>query len=61
MDSKLIIHSRAFAPGLGISEDPATGSAAGALASYLYKHNQISHTDYRDIKIKQGYEMGRPL
>ena len=39
--SKVVIFSRAFAPGLGISEDPATGSAAGALASYLYKHNQI--------------------
>lgn len=31
-------HARMFAPGDNIAEDPATGSAAGALGSYLVYH-----------------------
>ena len=29
------VHARCFAPGLGISEDPVTGTASGALGAYL--------------------------
>ena len=31
-------HARLFAPADNISEDPATGSAAGALGAYLVHH-----------------------
>ena len=31
-------YSRMFAPGLGIDEDPATGSASGPLGCYLVRH-----------------------
>jgi len=52
-------HTRMFAPGTGISEDPATGSAAAAFAGYL-----VAHASYKDgahlVRIEQGYEMGRP-
>jgi len=52
-------HARMFAPGVGVAEDPATGSAAAAFAGYL-----AAHGGYRDgehlIRIEQGYEMGRP-
>jgi len=52
-------HSRMFAPGVGIAEDPATGGAAAAFAGYL-----AAHGGYRDgehlVRIEQGYEMGRP-
>jgi len=53
------IRSRMFAPGLGIEEDPATGSAATALAGFLledFKCKDGLHT----WQIEQGFEMNRP-
>jgi trans-2,3-dihydro-3-hydroxyanthranilate isomerase len=50
--------TRNFAPGLGIAEDPATGSAAGPLAVHLARHGRISFGD--EIEIRQGAETGRP-
>ncbi len=58
--SNASVHSRAFAPALGITEDPATGSAAGALGAYLCKNNLVSEQERNNIFIEQGYEMGRP-
>jgi len=49
---------RNFAPGLGVPEDPATGSAAGPLAVHLARHGRIAYG--RDIEISQGAEIGRP-
>ena len=49
---------RVFAPGEGISEDPATGAAAGPLAVHLARHGRISFGD--EIVIEQGLEIGRP-
>ena len=60
INPKATIHSRAFAPYLGITEDPATGSAAGAVGSYIYKNKIESETEVRRIFIEQGYKMGRP-
>ena len=37
-------HARLFAPNLGISEDPATGSAAGPLGAYLVHHGALDLT-----------------
>ena len=50
--------TRMFAPGGGIAEDPATGSAAGPLALHLARHDQIRFGD--EIEISQGVEIGRP-
>jgi trans-2,3-dihydro-3-hydroxyanthranilate isomerase len=50
--------SRVFAPGEGIPEDPATGSAAGPLALHLARHGRIAFGD--TIVIEQGAEIGRP-
>jgi trans-2,3-dihydro-3-hydroxyanthranilate isomerase len=50
-------HARMFAPGMGIPEDPATGSAVAALAGMLAP--QLSDGGHA-IAIEQGYEMGRP-
>jgi trans-2,3-dihydro-3-hydroxyanthranilate isomerase len=50
--------SRVFAPGEGIAEDPATGSAAGPLALHLARHGRIAFGD--TIVIEQGVEIGRP-
>ncbi len=49
--------TRMFGPGLGISEDPATGSAAGPLALHLARHGRIAFGD--EIEIVQGVEIGR--
>ena len=54
------VHSRAFAPFIGIPEDPATGSAAGALGAYLVHHAVIDGLDSSEIVIEQGFEMNRP-
>jgi trans-2,3-dihydro-3-hydroxyanthranilate isomerase len=50
--------SRMFAPGLGVIEDPATGSAAGPLALHLARHGRIDFGE--EIEISQGVEVGRP-
>jgi trans-2,3-dihydro-3-hydroxyanthranilate isomerase len=50
--------TRMFAPGAGVLEDPATGSAAGPLAIHLARHGRISFGD--EITIRQGAEIGRP-
>jgi len=50
-------HARMFAPGMGVPEDPATGSAAAAFAGLLASHlSDGTHP----VTIEQGYEMGRP-
>lgn len=55
------VHCRMFAPGLGVPEDPATGSAAGALGCYLVFHNLIRpHNGVATIEVEQGIEIGRP-
>jgi trans-2,3-dihydro-3-hydroxyanthranilate isomerase len=50
--------TRMFAPGGGVPEDPATGSAAGPLALHLARHGRIAFGD--EIEISQGTEIGRP-
>ena len=54
-------HARFFAPDDGISEDPATGSAAGALSSYLVYHGAIDTVEnIAKFTIEQGDFMKRP-
>jgi trans-2,3-dihydro-3-hydroxyanthranilate isomerase len=50
--------SRMFAPGLGVDEDPATGSAAGPLAVHCARHGESAFGE--QIEIRQGAEIGRP-
>ena len=51
--------ARMFAPGIGIPEDPATGSAAAAMAGYLGATGGPESGTLRWV-IEQGVEMGRP-
>jgi trans-2,3-dihydro-3-hydroxyanthranilate isomerase len=50
--------TRMFAPALGITEDPATGSAAGPLAVHLARHGRIKFGD--ETEIRQGSQVHRP-
>lgn len=56
-------HARFFAPADNIPEDPATGSASGALGAYLVHHG-VSGVDSTDGKfrfvIEQGDFINRP-
>jgi trans-2,3-dihydro-3-hydroxyanthranilate isomerase len=55
---KVNIHARFFAPTLSVMEDPATGSAAGALGGYLARI--LKFPAELKLMISQGKEMGRP-
>jgi trans-2,3-dihydro-3-hydroxyanthranilate isomerase len=50
--------TRMFAPGGGVAEDPATGSAAGPLALHLARHGRIEFG--QEIEVTQGVEIDRP-
>jgi trans-2,3-dihydro-3-hydroxyanthranilate isomerase len=52
------VKTRMFGPGVGVPEDPATGSAAGPLALHLARHGRIGFGE--EIEIRQGVEIGRP-
>jgi len=50
---------RMFADYYGVSEDPACGSGVGCLAGYLVKYGYLAR-DRIDIRVEEGYEIGRP-
>ena len=56
-------HARLFAPGDNVPEDPATGSAAGALGAYLVYHGSanvdVANGKYSFV-IEQGDFINRP-
>ncbi len=55
------VRSRFFMPGIGGAEDPATGSATGALGAYLYAHDALPKSGVAlRFTTTQGVEMGRP-
>lgn len=51
--------ARLFAPSMGITEDPATGSAAAAFAGAVFHFDKLLNGTHF-IRIEQGYVMGRP-
>lgn len=50
--------TRMFAPGQGVPEDAATGSAAGSLACHVCRHGLAEWG--AELEIEQGAEIGRP-
>lgn len=54
------VHARMFAPSYGIPEDPATGSAAGCIGSYIVRHRAVPRASLTRLLVEQGVEMGRP-
>jgi trans-2,3-dihydro-3-hydroxyanthranilate isomerase len=55
----LTAHVRHFAPAVGVPEDPATGSAAGALGACLAAAGH-GDGDVTQLFVRQGAELGRP-
>ncbi len=53
-------HCRNFAPLYDIPEESATGTASGALASYLFNHGTIEVSSAKNIIFEQGYSMDKP-
>ncbi len=53
------VHVRMFAPGSGVPEDPATGSAGAALGGYL---SAVDGSEAGSLRwtVEQGLEIGRP-
>ena len=51
--------ARMFSPGMGLGEDPGTGSAAAALIGLLARYNGIEDGQ-QELVLRQGHEMGRP-
>ncbi len=63
LDNAHHVHARNFAPLVGIHEDPASGSAGGALGAYLlgkgvFDYEEAFSTTH--FVIEQGYSMHRP-
>jgi trans-2,3-dihydro-3-hydroxyanthranilate isomerase len=52
-------HARMFAAGMGIVEDPATGSAVAALSGAIHHFDQLPE-GHHPVIVEQGVEMGRP-
>lgn len=62
IERKSTVHSRFFAPTVGINEDPVTGSTNGPLGVYLYEQGMLDDKVLGDsitIVGEQGDVMGR--
>ncbi len=57
VESDSTYHARNFAPVYGVNEDPVTGTANGAVCSYLIKNKIVKD---RNLICEQGDIMGRP-
>lgn len=53
------VYTRMFAPAHGVAEDPATGSASGALGAYLVRHRLVHADGETRIVSEQGTRMKR--
>ena len=53
-------HARVFVPGIGVPEDPATGSAALGLGVWLVASGLLPGDGRSDYAVRQGVEMNRP-
>jgi trans-2,3-dihydro-3-hydroxyanthranilate isomerase len=53
------VYSRMLAMGVGVDEDPATGSASGPLGAYLVREGIVPEADEIRIVSQQGTKMGR--
>lgn len=60
LDPESTVHARCFLPSQGISEDPASGLASGALGAYFAENEFIPKDRFERIVVEQGHWIGRP-
>ncbi|MFB6168139.1 MAG: PhzF family phenazine biosynthesis protein [Haloferacaceae archaeon] len=60
VDRESTLHGRAFVPSLGISEDPVTGTASGAVAAYCRAVGAFDDDVPDEIRCEQGHFLDRP-
>ncbi|MFB6141578.1 MAG: PhzF family phenazine biosynthesis protein [Halosimplex sp.] len=58
LEGEATLHGRAFAPLAGIDEDPVTGTASGAVGSYLRYQGALDAAD--PLVFEQGHFLDRP-
>jgi PhzF family phenazine biosynthesis protein len=54
------LHGRMFAPGIGVDEDPVTGTAAGAVGAYLREVGAFEGELPEEMVFEQGHFVDRP-
>jgi trans-2,3-dihydro-3-hydroxyanthranilate isomerase len=59
-ETSRVAHARLFAPGLGVPEDPATGSAALGLGVFLVGSGLLPPNGDSTYTVRQGIEINRP-
>jgi len=60
LEAESTVHGRAFAPALGVQEDPVTGTASGAVAGYLSAVEAFDGEFPEELRFEQGHFIDRP-
>ncbi|MFA9517344.1 PhzF family phenazine biosynthesis protein [Halopenitus sp. H-Gu1] len=60
LEADSTIHARAWAPALGVHEDPVTGTASGAAGAYLRNQDVFDGDHPDEVCIEQGHFVDRP-
>lgn len=61
-NEEVLVHSRMFAPAVGVNEDPVTGNAAGALGAYLVHYDILQEYKMHDEGLQnRGFQNDRCL
>lgn len=60
LDPDASLHARAFAPRVGIPEDPVTGTAAGGAAAYIRQTGAFGDELGDELVFEQGHAIDRP-
>jgi PhzF family phenazine biosynthesis protein len=60
LDPESTLHGRAFAPAVGVAEDPVTGTASGAAGAYLREVGAFDGDFPDELRFEQGHFIDRP-
>ncbi|WP_281194439.1 PhzF family phenazine biosynthesis protein [Halorubrum sp. F4] len=60
LEADSTLHGRAFAPAVGVPEDPVTGTASGAVGGYLRAVEAFDGDFPEEIRCEQGHFLDRP-
>lgn len=60
LEAESTLHGRAFAPAVGVAEDPVTGTASGAVGAYLRAVDAFDGELPNELRFEQGHFVDRP-